>query len=314
MTEDLTLQINNLLKQCEGIQANTSLIISFFLYGSVGNLVAASKDIKLKATNAITEIGDNSLVIIDTVLLAQDQIYKKVRFYQDIANSYGIELDGFEINLEEQSSTHGVKPFDEDHQHGTTFCWPLKSGGFGHGIFLAGNKNTGFLFEFSSLITDKPVDAQTITNDWKPLYKQPIFAVIEPSFIIATGHMRSIHSQTNQTINFRIEVGTASIDQLYEIRPELQNEATTQDDWIDFLIGLVRAGKTIKIDNWGLISAKITNKGKLTVKENYVCTDLDLIRNSYVYGVFGNLDMIESSIIGGDRDLVILNDKVFTCH
>lgn len=136
------------------------------------------------------------------------------------------------------------------------------------------------------------------------MYKQPVFFKIEPNKV----DFLSKSAKQNQSLEkyyFRCEIGTQSIGFIND-NCSPGTVLSSLEDTINVLLDIYLKGLSVKIKDW-IFFEYIVSNGKIIEINQMKKIDI----SSYCFGVFGDLQMVESSLKKKNRDLIFLNDEIF---
>lgn len=300
--------INKILKSIPDSEINQKKFVLFYFYGSDVALSKFKNHInKLYSDIHYSEIK-NGICIHEICVLNQVDLQGRHDFYQNMAELFSIEYDGFEIELQNNNNGHHeeLNEFYPFFNSGEVFSWKTVDGKYIIGVYYGGKySDLGCFFN----IYDKLFDSENVSNEDLDkvgfLYRNPILLKINSKKV---NKIKELNKYLEQSCFFRIEVGEQSLDYFYE--NDLVKPNGTEDDYLDLLLSMYQEGKFLYIKNWNFFKYELKG-GNVTAIELSE-QDSDKIKNSsYCFGVFGDMTMVESRLKGENRDLVFLSDEVF---
>ncbi|MBD8556717.1 hypothetical protein IFT84_19590 [Rhizobium sp. CFBP 8762] len=299
-------QISQVLSQIPNLRSAKGFVCHV-LFGPAAKLRRLRTKIKHRDSGAVFDISGDRLTVKCVHTLELNDIHHCISQLESDAEAFGIEYDGFEIDLDRREPDMPLEPFELSFSANTYVRFRLRTGRFGYLHFLGGDRNSGYLFDCLELVDDGNAGICDLISAPR-LYRQPIQANIDPTKVEAVG---AGPSQTGPLcVTFRLATGFPLPDKIEAFVSKLGIEIPYREtDWPIILEKMAAHGISLRCGEPIDYTAELSKKGRLSWTMGDTIIEART-PEPMLFGTYATLDMLEDALLG-TYDRISYTDIVF---
>ena len=287
----------------EGLLDDVSRTQHFF-YGENEGLDCVKDEVIKNNKEAIFIHENESLVLELDTSMNEETLLEAVKAFQDIASSYKVEYDGFEIMLDDHEIDQPkFLPFETFFEPASYVKRQLPNNKYAYLLFLGGNTLNGYFFECLSL-TDDGNASVAVLDDTARVFRQPIQGTFDPQACSYVGVSKKNPLPTK--FSYRLLEGADTPEEIDELYKRYNISESEPNSWLRILDKISKSGSHE-------LFCKSTMKYDVVINENGQpkwsnMLPLSIDNNIPMpFGTFLNKDKLNAIFIDNINELALID-------